>query len=67
VTYIEDIKVDLNFRRYGIGKKLMEYAKHWAIRRGLLGMMLETQNTNVRACQFYESCGLDSILIYIKD
>lgn len=24
---------------------------------GMAGIMLETQNNNVRACKFYESCG----------
>ncbi len=56
-AYIEDIKVDKDCRRYGIGRKLIEHAKHWAIAHDMRGIMLETQNTNVKACRFYESCG----------
>ncbi|WP_054026811.1 GNAT family N-acetyltransferase [Bacillus sp. FJAT-28004] len=56
-AYIEDIKVDTNYRRYGVGRKLIEQAKSWAMASGLPGIMLETQSNNVRACKFYESCG----------
>lgn len=56
-AYIEDIKVDKRFRRYGIGRKLIEQVKCWAKDRGMPGIMLETQNNNVSACKFYESCG----------
>lgn len=54
---IEDIKVDKHFRRYGIGRKLIDQAKRWARENGMPGVMLETQNNNVKACRFYESCG----------
>ncbi|WP_269846994.1 GNAT family N-acetyltransferase [Paenibacillus sonchi] len=54
---IEMIQVDKQFRRYGIGRQLMEQAKRWAQERGLPGIMLETQNINVQACRFYERCG----------
>ncbi|GED59584.1 hypothetical protein BFO01nite_37160 [Brevibacillus formosus] len=38
-------------------KKLIEQAKRWMKDGGMTGIMLETQNNNVRACNFYESCG----------
>jgi ribosomal protein S18 acetylase RimI-like enzyme len=56
-AYIEDIAVDVKFRRQGVSKELISEAKHWAQERNLAGIMLETQNNNVRACKFYESCG----------
>ncbi|WP_028551561.1 GNAT family N-acetyltransferase [Paenibacillus sp. UNC451MF] len=56
-AYIEDIKVDLQFRRYGIGRQLIDKAKSWAKSGNMKGIMLETQNNNVKACKFYESCG----------
>lgn len=56
-AYIEDIKVDSSFRRHGVGRALIEQAKHWARGNGMPGIMLETQNNNVKACLFYESCG----------
>ncbi|OGO11052.1 MAG: hypothetical protein A2Y53_03295 [Chloroflexi bacterium RBG_16_47_49] len=54
---IEDIAVDVKFRRRGIGKDLISEAMRWAHQRHLAGIMLETQNNNVGACKFYESCG----------
>lgn len=56
-AYVEDIEVDKHYRRYGVGRKLIEQAKRWAKASGLSGIMLETQSNNVRACKFYESCG----------
>jgi len=54
---IEDIAVDKNYRGHGVGRKLIEQAKRWAKDGGMPGIMLETQNNNVRACEFYRSCG----------
>ncbi|MGF9910577.1 GNAT family N-acetyltransferase [Brevibacillus porteri] len=56
-TYVEAIEVDKQYRGYGVGKKLIEQAKRWMKDGGMTGIMLETQNNNVRACNFYESCG----------
>ncbi|MFJ8530258.1 GNAT family N-acetyltransferase [Bacillus sp. NPDC094106] len=56
-AYVEDIKVDKQFRQLGVGRKLIEQAKHWAQACEMPGIMLETQSNNVRACKFYESCG----------
>ena len=56
-AYIEDIAVDQSFRRHGIGRKLMEKAVEWTKSLGLPGIMLETSNINVAACQFYEQFG----------
>ncbi|MBB6691095.1 GNAT family N-acetyltransferase [Cohnella xylanilytica] len=54
---IEDIAVDRKFRGLGIGRKLIDRAKRWAKDGGMPGLMLETQNNNVNACRFYQSCG----------
>lgn len=56
-AYIEDVTVDVQFRRQGIGTQLISRAKQWARNRSLMGIMLETQNNNLPACKFYESCG----------
>lgn len=56
-AYIEDIVVDIHFRRRGIGRALMQEAIAWAKSKQLPGIMLETQDINVAACRFYESCG----------
>lgn len=54
---VEDIKVDRTLRKLGIGRQLIERAKQWAQHNGMPGLMLETQNNNVGACNFYERCG----------
>ena len=56
-AYIEDIVVDAGFRRQGAGRALIARAKQWAREHQLAGIMLETQDNNVAACQLYESCG----------
>ena len=43
----------------GVGTALMERAKRWARERGLGGLALETQDTNLIACRFYQKCGLE--------
>jgi ribosomal protein S18 acetylase RimI-like enzyme len=64
---IEDLEVDVDFRRQGVGRGLIEQAKVWGRAMGLAGVTLETQNNNVSACAFYEQsgfvlCGFDSNL-----
>lgn len=54
---IEDLRVDISYRKQGIGRRLIGHAKEWAKQRRLAGLTLETQNNNIRACKFYESCG----------
>jgi streptothricin acetyltransferase len=56
-AYIDDIAVDANFRRRGVGRALIKQAIAWAREKELPGIMLETQNTNVAACVFYQRCG----------
>jgi GNAT superfamily N-acetyltransferase len=56
-TWVEGIGVDKNYRRLGIGRALVKRGAEWAKKRGLLGIMVETQDNNVKACRFYESCG----------
>lgn len=54
---VEWIGVDRKFRRKGIGRALISQAQRWAKGKKLPGIMLETQDINVVACRFYESCG----------
>jgi ribosomal protein S18 acetylase RimI-like enzyme len=56
-AYIDDIAVDVHFRRQGVGRALIQQAIAWAEARRLPGIMLETQNINVAACLFYQRCG----------
>jgi ribosomal protein S18 acetylase RimI-like enzyme len=56
-AWIEDIRVDVKFRRRGIGEALLARGETWARQNGFPGIMLETQDSNVGACRFYESYG----------
>jgi len=56
-AWVEDIRVDINFRRRGVGTALLSQGEEWAKRNGCPGIMLETQDTNVKACRFYENYG----------
>jgi ribosomal protein S18 acetylase RimI-like enzyme len=58
-AYIDDIAVDVRFRKRGIGRALIQQAVDWAKARQLPGIMLETQNINVAACLFYQRCGFE--------
>lgn len=52
-----EISVKQKFRRKGVGKELINAAVNWSKEKKLHGIMIETQNNNVPACKFYESCG----------
>ncbi len=56
-AYLDDIAVDVSFRRQGVGRALLQHAVAWARDRQLAGVMLETQNNNVAACRLYASNG----------
>ncbi len=56
-AWVEDIAVDDQFRRQGVGQALMKRAVEWAKSRGFPGIMLETQDIRVAACRFYNSFG----------
>jgi GNAT superfamily N-acetyltransferase len=56
-AWIDDFLVDVHFRRHGVGRALMQKAVDWTRARNLPGIMLETQDVNVQACQFYENFG----------
>jgi GNAT superfamily N-acetyltransferase len=57
MAVIDDIQVDASHRRQGIATSLLRKAETWAHQRNLYGLRLETQDTNVAACQLYEQCG----------
>jgi streptothricin acetyltransferase len=56
-AYIEDIVVDRQYRRQGVGRALIRQAIQWASEKQCPGIMLETQNYNIAGCRLYESCG----------
>jgi streptothricin acetyltransferase len=56
-VWVQDIAVDLKFRRGGVGGRLIKQAIDWAKEKNSPGIMLETQHNNVNACKFYERMG----------
>jgi len=55
--YVEGIFVDLSIRGNGIGRTLISSIFKEAGNRNLSSIWLKTENTNMPACKFYESCG----------
>ncbi len=58
VARISDIIVGRQFRRYGIGSLLLSCASDWARKHNCWAIVLETQNVNYPAIQFYLRNGL---------
>jgi ribosomal protein S18 acetylase RimI-like enzyme len=58
-AYVEDIVVDVKYRRRGVGRALIRQAIQWAKDKGLPGVMLETQDNNLAACRLYQGCGFE--------
>ena len=52
-----DIRVRSDFRARGVGSALFHATELWAAERGCREIKVETQNTNVAACRFYERRG----------
>jgi len=59
IVQIEDIIVGRQFRRYGIGSLLLNCASDWARNRGCWAIVLEAQNVNYPAIQFYLRNGFE--------
>lgn len=53
VVRIEDVIVGHQYRRYGVGSLLLSCAADWARKRDCWAIVLETQNINYPAIQFY--------------
>lgn len=54
---LNDLYVSSTARRLGVGRKLMETAKAFAIKKSSKGIALETDASNVSAQALYESLG----------
>lgn len=57
VASIQWIVIDRPWRGRGIGRELMAQAIAWTRAQGLHAVVLETQNTNIDACRFYQRLG----------
>jgi GNAT superfamily N-acetyltransferase len=54
-----DIRVSPGARRKGIGSALFDAVEQWARSRNCREVRVETQNTNLIACRFYERQGCE--------
>jgi ribosomal protein S18 acetylase RimI-like enzyme len=52
---LNDLYVDENFRRHGVGRALMNHAKQFAVETNSAGILLETAKENKKAQALYES------------
>lgn len=56
--YIDDICVDENYRRHGVGRKLYEYVVQYAKEERCFNITLNVWEKNPGAKSFYESMGM---------
>jgi len=54
---LNDLFVSPTARRGGVGRRLLERAREWAVETGAKGLTLTTALTNSAARSLYESCG----------
>ena len=54
---LNDLFVAPNARRVGVGRRLLERAREWAVETDAKGLILTTAITNEDAQALYESCG----------
>ena len=62
VSWVEEIYVVENFRRRGIGKKLMDEFEEWNLKRGSKLIALATR----RASDFYSAIGYEESATYFR-
>lgn len=58
IGLIQDIAVTEIFRRQGVGLRLLNVARRWAIEHDLVQLQVETQTKNYPAIQFLQKNGL---------
>lgn len=60
-AWVWNLMLDVDVRRQGIGRKLIEKTIIWAKQRHLRAILLETQSNNTPACHFYARMGFTLI------
>jgi ribosomal protein S18 acetylase RimI-like enzyme len=56
---LNDLYVDANYRKLGIGRKLIDAAIHFAKEQGATFIQLETMPDNITAQRLYEAIGFE--------
>lgn len=57
VALVEDLVIDPQWRRRGVGRKLMASLERWALDREVTRMQLLADRTNFSALDFYDRIG----------
>jgi GNAT superfamily N-acetyltransferase len=57
VGWIQDLVVDREYRRAGIGSRLLRVARSWAVEHDLTRLMVETQTKNYPSINFCTATG----------
>jgi ribosomal protein S18 acetylase RimI-like enzyme len=57
ISVLWDIRVNGKYQNFGIGTELMKMCIHWSRERKLKYIKIESQNNNVKACNFYRKLG----------
>lgn len=56
-AFLWTLHIDQDYRRQGVGRRLWHRAIDFAHQSDVRAMMIETQNTNIAACNFYARMG----------
>ena len=64
--HVDEIGVDRDFRRCGVGRELMDYIREDARRHGLARIELDVWAFNEGAQAFYEELGFSPYRIYME-
>ena len=59
VAVLWDVRVHPDARGGGVGRALVRRVEDWAGAKACRELKVETQNVNVPACRFYQSCGFE--------
>lgn len=54
-----DLRVSPDYRGRGLGLKIFQKVEEWCLAHGCTELKVETQNTNVSACNFYKRQGCE--------
>ncbi|MGL5923501.1 aminoglycoside 6'-N-acetyltransferase [Chroococcidiopsis sp.] len=69
VAYVEGIYVKDEYRKQGVGKKLIQYAQQWAIERGCIELASDALLDNTASYEFHTKVGfqeVERVVTFIK-